>query len=125
MKVDNTPSDGVKVESGDAASIDLIMEEDGGLSAILHVPVMGIHIDFPFKFLPVSRDTTEVFQNQLYGALEEIDSLKRRVQYLENKPVQSAFISLKCLGEIIPLQTLPNFAEVSHSLPNLYRTTVR
>ena len=72
-----------------------IDEDDGALVITLYVPVMGIHVDFKFRFLPVEIKITDILQTQLRDAEEQIELLKNALR--KNRDARE-FVSLRSSG---------------------------
>jgi hypothetical protein len=81
--VTNTEQDGDLKVGGDAPALEVQIEGEGAIVLVLSVPVMGMHVDFTFRFLPVALETTEIFETQLRDAEEEIERLKAEVNRLK------------------------------------------
>lgn len=95
-----------------------IDENDGALVITLYVPVMGIHVDFKFRFFPVEIKITDILQTQLRDAEEQIELLKNAVR--KNRDAKE-FISLKSSGwsanSVVPW----NAPGAYNSAPHLYK----
>jgi hypothetical protein len=83
-------NDGIGEENlkdGDEPMIEATIEGEGAFVLILYIPVMGMHVEFTFTFLPVARESldTDILEKQLRDAEEEIDKLKNEVTGLKEE----------------------------------------
>jgi hypothetical protein len=81
--VGNSEQDGNLKAGGDAPALEAHIEGEGAIVLVLYVPVMGMHVEFTFRFFPVALETTAIFETQLRDAEEEIERLKGEITKLK------------------------------------------
>jgi hypothetical protein len=118
-------NDGIGEENlkdGDEPMIEATIEGEGAFVLILYVPVMGMHVEFTFTFLPVARESldTDLLEKQLRDAEEEIDKLKNELAELRGK--RNDLIVLVPTG-CNPDNTLV-WNAIIHNSPSVYELSV-
>jgi hypothetical protein len=85
--VENTEQDRNLKAGGDAPALEAQLEGEGAIVLVLYVPVMGMHVEFTFRFLPVALETAAIFETQLRDAEEEIERLKGEITKLKEAQI--------------------------------------
>jgi hypothetical protein len=74
----------LQIRDGHNPVLQAQMEAEGAIVLILYIPVMGMYMDFTFRFLPVALDTAFIVETQLRDAEEEIERLKGEITRLKH-----------------------------------------